>query len=164
MTDYDSALSTYFENFVKDRNVESDAVIVSEIPDDAVVLDIGCGFNQFKGRIKNLIGIDKYNNAADYVVDMMDFECKAESFDILLILGSINLGTFELIERQVEKALSWLKPGGKIYMRVNPGDGAPGTYYWKKEEIEYLANKHNLLFVKPITLNDNKRFVFVWQK
>ena len=29
------------------------------------VLDFGCGYNPFKDRIQNLIGIDPYNNQAD---------------------------------------------------------------------------------------------------
>ena len=29
------------------------------------VVDIGCGFNEFKGKITNLIGIDPYNDKAD---------------------------------------------------------------------------------------------------
>ena len=29
------------------------------------VLDVGCGYNQFKERIPNLIGIDPYNNIKD---------------------------------------------------------------------------------------------------
>ena len=34
------------------------------------VLDVGCGYHPFKGRIKNLVGIDPYNNCADYEVDI----------------------------------------------------------------------------------------------
>ena len=30
------------------------------------VLDIGCGYNEFKGKIPNLVGIDHYNDAADH--------------------------------------------------------------------------------------------------
>ena len=29
------------------------------------VIDIGCGYNEFKGKIDNLIGIDPYNKKAD---------------------------------------------------------------------------------------------------
>ena len=36
------------------------------------VLDVGCGYHPFKGRIQNLIGIDPYNNCADYEVDILD--------------------------------------------------------------------------------------------
>ena len=37
------------------------------------VLDFGCGYNQFKPRIKNLTGIDPFNENADYMVDILDF-------------------------------------------------------------------------------------------
>ena len=36
------------------------------------VLDVGCGYNQFKPRIANLVGIDKFNNSADYMVDILE--------------------------------------------------------------------------------------------
>ncbi len=32
------------------------------------VLDVGCGFNEFKGKIQNLTGIDPYNKRADIIV------------------------------------------------------------------------------------------------
>ena len=32
------------------------------------VLDVGCGYHPFKGRIPNLVGIDPYNNCADFEV------------------------------------------------------------------------------------------------
>ena len=37
------------------------------------VLDVGCGYNPFKGRIPNLIGIDPYNNCANFMVDVLDY-------------------------------------------------------------------------------------------
>jgi len=81
------------------------------------VLDVGCGYNPFKGRINNLIGIDPYNNAADYEVDILDYRVKPESHDIIIALGSINLGlphktgpwvdifpwTFEIVNEFAEK-------------------------------------------------------------
>ena len=30
------------------------------------VLDVGCGFNRFKGKINNLLGIDPYNDCLLY--------------------------------------------------------------------------------------------------
>ena len=38
------------------------------------VLDVGCGYHPFKGRIPNLVGIDPYNNCADYEVDILDYK------------------------------------------------------------------------------------------
>ena len=35
------------------------------------VLDVGCGYNEFKGKIHNLIGIDPYNDKADLKVCLL---------------------------------------------------------------------------------------------
>ena len=36
------------------------------------VLDIGCGYHEFKDKIHNLVGIDPYNDAADIHVKLLD--------------------------------------------------------------------------------------------
>ena len=64
------------------------------------VLDVGCGFNRFKGKIKNLIGIDPYNDNADIKVSLEDY--KAGPVDIVLCLGSINFGDESVIDNQIE--------------------------------------------------------------
>jgi hypothetical protein len=57
------------------------------------VLDVGCGYHPFKGRIQNIVGIDPYNNAADYQVDIRDYKVKPESHDVIIALGSINFNS-----------------------------------------------------------------------
>ena len=47
------------------------------------VLDVGCGFNRFKGKINNLMGIDPYNDYADIKVSLEDY--KAGPVDLSLI-------------------------------------------------------------------------------
>ena len=84
------------------------------------ILDIGCGYNQFKPHLPGLIGIDPYNPAADYMVDILDFE-DDQLFDAVLILGSINFNQYEDVLLRMEKAASFLRPGSEIYQRANPG-------------------------------------------
>ena len=36
------------------------------------VLDVGCGYHPFKGRITNLVGIDPYNTCSDYEDDILE--------------------------------------------------------------------------------------------
>ena len=43
------------------------------------VLDVGCGYHPFKGRIQNIVGIDPYNNLADYEVDILDYRVRPAS-------------------------------------------------------------------------------------
>ena len=46
------------------------------------VLDVGCGYNEFKGKIDNLIGIDPYNDLADLQVGTLDYKTD-ENFDVI---------------------------------------------------------------------------------
>ena len=67
--------------------------IVDEIngfDDNLQVLDLGCGYNEFKGKINNLTGVDPYNKRADIKSDIMSYEPE-NLYDILISFGSINL-------------------------------------------------------------------------
>lgn len=86
------------------------------------VVDAGCGHNELKGRIPNLVGIDLVNTAADWVCDLVDAPIRAHSVDAVLALGSVNFGTRDVIVHQLQVLASWLTPDGRLYMRGNPGD------------------------------------------
>lgn len=86
------------------------------------VLDVGCGFNQFKARIPNLIGIDAYNNNADYMVDILDYTVPDNTYDHVIVFGSINFGDFEDVRIRMKKVIDITKPDGIIYVRANPGE------------------------------------------
>jgi hypothetical protein len=156
-------------NHNRDAKIQEENAILEAISDTDRVLDVGCGYHPFKGRIKNLVGIDKYNARADILVDMLDYDAAGDSFDVVLALGSTNLHSFELIEKQIEKIVSWCRLGGKIFMRVNPGmedEISPKRflYRWTLEDIEYFTKKHDLTIIKPITLTTGLRYIFTWQK
>jgi len=128
------------------------------------VLDFGCGYNQFKGRIDNLVGIDPYNNCADYMVDILDFNVEPKSFDHIIVFGSLNFNSFEAIRIRFEKLLSLLTDGGRMYFRVNPGHDKPGAYYvdifdWKFETVYALAKDYNLDLEK-FKIDNGDRFYF----
>ena len=84
------------------------------------VIDIGCGNNEFKSLITNLLGIDIVNPAADLVVDFDEFET-TELFDVALCLGSIQYGNKNDIIHQLSKLSSILTPTGRVYWRTNTG-------------------------------------------
>jgi hypothetical protein len=153
----------------KPDNLAEYDTIVGKIKDDEFVLDVGCGYNPFKGRIKNLVSIDKYNPAADQVVDILDYTAPLNSFDAVIALGATNLHSFKLIMMQIEKIISLVKPGGKIFMRVNPGfdevtSPKMALCDWTIPDIHFLTRKYNLTIVDPILLTENKRYIFTWQK
>lgn len=117
------------------------------------VLDFGCGYNPFKGRINNLVGIDPFNNQADFMVDVMDFAVEPETYDHIIVFGSLNFGDLEDIETRFAKLNELLMPGGRMYFRANPGHLWPkGPYVdifpWTFEVAYKLAKTHGLQLEK----------------
>lgn len=84
------------------------------------VLDLGCGYNEFKGKINNLIGVDPYNNKADVKSSILDYR-SSDKFDILICLGSINFGSVDKIYTELEHAVNLTATSGLLYFRANPG-------------------------------------------
>lgn len=112
------------------------------------VLDVGCGYNLFKGKIQNLIGIDKYNSAADFMVDIMEYDVAPETYDAAIVFGSINFESFDLIKEQMKKVVDLVKTGGMLFIRANAGQTHPkGKYmnlhYWTFKDALTIAEYTN---------------------
>lgn len=131
------------------------------------VLDVGCGYHPFKGRIHNLVGIDPYNNCADYMVDVLDY---VGNHDVIIALGSINFNSKDEIEARFSKCVDMLDKGGKFFIRANPGiPHKTGPYVdifaWSFEIVKEFADKYNLKLVEfkkePAELG---RLYFVYEK
>ena len=132
------------------------------------VLDVGCGYHPFKGRIQNIIGIDPYNNCADYEVDILEYKVKPESHDVILALGSINFNSRDEIEARFNHCVDLLKKNGKFYLRANPGiPHKSGPYVeifpWTFEVANEFAEKYNLR-LETFKKDANDRLYFVYQK
>jgi SAM-dependent methyltransferase len=132
------------------------------------VLDVGCGYHPFKSRIQNLIGIDPYNNCADYQVDILEYKVKPESYDVLIALGSINFNSEDEVEARFSHCIRLLKKGGKFFLRTNPGiPHKTGPYVdifpWSFEIVNKFAEKYNLK-IETFKKDANDRLYFVYQK
>jgi len=132
------------------------------------VLDVGCGYHPFKGRIKNLVGIDPYNNQADYEVDILEYRVKPESHDVILALGSINFNSRDEIEARFSHCVDLLKKGGKFFLRANPGiTHKTGPYVeifpWTFEIANEFAEQYNL-HLDTFKKDANERLYFVYTK
>ena len=132
------------------------------------VLDVGCGYHPFKGRIKNIVGIDPYNNCADFEVDILEYKVKNESYDHILALGSINFNSRDEIEARFAHCVNLLMKGGKFYLRANPGiPHKTGPYVeifpWSFEVVHEFADKYNLKLLK-FKQDANDRLYFVYEK
>jgi hypothetical protein len=134
----------------------------------ASVLDVGCGYHPFKGRIQNLIGIDPYNNCADYEVDILDYKVKPESHDVIIALGSINFNSRDEIQQRFAHCVTLLKTGGKFFLRANPGiTHKTGPYVeifnWTFEIVNEFAELYNLK-LDTFKRDANERLYFVYTK
>lgn len=132
------------------------------------VLDVGCGYHPFKGRINNLIGIDPYNNCADYEVDILEYKVSPNSYDVIIALGSINFNSKDEIEQRFAHCVKLLASGGRFYLRANPGEAhKTGPYVdifpWSFEVVNEFAEKYNLKLV-TFKKDANNRLYFVYQK
>jgi hypothetical protein len=118
-----SKLNNYFSTIWKsnlDQYQYSGWALVDKIQSNESVLDVGCGFNEFKPRILNLIGIDPANDRADVKLSIEEYS-PPYKFDVALCLGSINFGNKLTIMNQIACVINCLNPTARIYWRCNPG-------------------------------------------
>lgn len=94
--------------------------LVDKIQPNELVLDVGCGFNEFKNKIPKLVGIDPANDCADFKISIEHFRNDIK-FDVAFCLGSINFGNEANILNQINIIVNILKPTARIYWRCNPG-------------------------------------------
>ena len=162
--------ANHWQNDIK-KWKHSGLALIDQINDmkPRAVLDVGCGYNEFKGKIHNLIGIDPYNNRADHEIDIMEYR-SMEKFDIILALGSINFGGRNKIIAEVSKCVNMLEDGGMMFFRVNPGlqHDKPEAkwiefYAWNVPFIIELAEMFNL---KVLDIRDDikQRKYFIYRK
>ena len=131
------------------------------------VLDVGCGYHPFKGRIPSLVGIDPYNNCADFEVDILDYRVKTK-YDHIIALGSINFNSQDEIEERFAHCVDLLESGGNFYLRANPGiPHKTGPYVdifpWTFEVVNEFADKYNLKLLE-FKRDNNERLYFSYQK
>ena len=133
------------------------------------VLDVGCGYNEFKGKIKNLVGQDPYNAQADLQIKIEDFATD-EKYDVILCLGSINFGSHDKIMKELSVCKNLLAEGGKMFFRVNPGlehepiESKYITFYpWNVYQITEIAKQLDLS-VLDLRHDYNDRIYFVYAK
>lgn len=118
-----SELNKYFNSVWKsniDQYTHSGWNLIDKVKDDELVLDVGCGYNPFKDKIKNLVGIDPAFVEADYQTTIEQFQTD-QKFDVAFCLGSINFGSEKKIIKQINSVIKLLKPTARIYWRCNPG-------------------------------------------
>ena len=162
--------SKYWENDIKKWKYSGLALIdeVNSLKPRAV-LDVGCGYNEFRGKIDNLIGIDPYNDKADYEVGTLEYRTD-QKFDVIMCLGSINFGSRDKILAEIGRCVDLLEDGGTMFFRVNPGvqHNKPEAkwiefFAWNTPFIIELSEIFNLK-VLDIRDDSNQRKYFIYRK
>jgi len=162
--------SKYWENDIKKWKY-SGLALVEEVNSlkPRAVLDVGCGYNEFRGKIDNLIGIDPYNDRADLQVSTLEYRT-TQKFDVIMCLGSINFGSRDKIIAEVGRCVDLLADGGTMFFRVNPGvqHNKPEAkwiefFAWNVPFIIELSEIFNLK-VLDIRDDSNQRKYFIYRK
>ena len=176
-------MDSYFNGIWKDTNYQflkySGYNLVDYVNNQrpTSVLDVGCGYNRLKGKIRNLVGIDPYNDCADMkisleqlVTDPTDPIYEKSAFDIVLCLGSINFGNEENIDNQLRLLHPLFR--NEMIFRVNPGiphSGVEGIEWfgWSQKKVYEVARQYNYT-VKDLkmeyTEQNDLRYYFVYGK
>lgn len=144
--------------------------LINKILPGELVIDVGCGVNPYKNLIPNLIGVDPAFDQADYKCSIEDFEIQ-DKFDVAFCLGSINFGDVEVIERQIAKVVSLLKPQARIYWRCNPGQQDHPSeeckkinfYPWSVEEHIRLSDKFKFTLIE-CSWENGRRLYAEWKR
>lgn len=162
--------SKYWQNDMKKWKY-SGVQLIDEVnaPKPRAVLDVGCGYNEFKGRIDNLVGIDPYNDKADLQVSTLEYKTD-NKYDVILCLGSVNFGDRDKIIAEVGRCVNLLAENGTMFFRVNPGvqHDKPEAHWieffaWNVPFIIELAEIYNLKIL-DIRDDTNQRKYFVYKK
>jgi SAM-dependent methyltransferase len=143
--------------------------MISEINSSSpsLVIDLGCGVNQYKTLINNLVGVDIIGCREDIVADISDLSMhfKDGAADVVLALGSINFGNDEVIEKQLKEVKRLLKPGGVAYFRANQNDHDPNHegklyyYEWSRDRVIEWAEKLKFEIISDIVIKEGRQGV-----
>jgi trans-aconitate methyltransferase len=121
-----------------------------------LVIDAGCGRNNHKSHIKNLVGFDASPfPEVDHCCPISEAPFAPQSADAVLCLGSVQFISRDYIKENMDRIVSWVKPGGLIEMRVMMVDEFTKEYWatfdprtvkvpWDKELRDEITAKHNL--------------------
>jgi SAM-dependent methyltransferase len=125
------------------------------------ILDLGCGYNEFKRYFPQLVGVDFSNRHADVICDFVEYECPDNSQDVILALGSINFISIDIVSKQVDYIHRKLRPGGTAFIRVNPAQAPDDSidnifYAWSIEDIYNFTSKYNFTIKDNIIKYENR--------
>lgn len=150
MSTNQTQLNDYFSQHWSPANnwtITNEANIASMIKEFEYVLDVGCGYNPFKSYLGDkLYAFDPAINSGNELCSLEDFDAEGDQWDLVLCMGSINFGDEDHIASQIEKVVSFVKPGGRILWRQNPGNADHDNEECKSVPFFPWSKEHNYAF------------------
>lgn len=145
----DKIISTFSKKNSRPKEIQKFAENSSNMIDEinlakpSIVIDLGCGTNLYKQKIKNLIGIDILSKDEDITCAIEDIDTifQPRIADVVLALGSINFGNDKLILEQLTQAKNICKHNGLIYFRCNHNPTHEIYYNWDIDKLNYYTKK-----------------------
>ena len=86
--------------------------------DPKLVLDIGCGQNFYKNKIKNLVGIDIFGQDCDLLFDYFDSDYCVKA-DAILVLGVLEYGTPQEVHQKLTRIKQNCHSDTQVFFRFN---------------------------------------------
>jgi len=104
----------------------------------ASIADIGCGINEFKNLLPNIIGIDSDKNSNYDIFDQFDEDYAKghrENFDAVITVNTIHFSEIDTITQRILWIAGLVKPGGRGFISFNL---ETWLMYTKKQKIHHL--------------------------
>lgn len=128
----DAIIELYFTKYWRNGSVDASFSSPKAIMDKVnalgvkTVLDVGCGFNEYKPLADpsiEFVAIDPFNDKADIKQSLEQYYIAnpMKQFDVVLVLGSVNFGSENHIEYQLGLVDKLTRSGGFQFWRLNPG-------------------------------------------
>jgi hypothetical protein len=86
--------------------------------DPNLVLDVGCGQNFYKDKIKNLVGVDIFGNDCDLCFDYFNSDY-ADKADAILVLGVLEYGSPEEVHQKLVRIKKNCHNTTQVFFRFN---------------------------------------------
>jgi hypothetical protein len=86
--------------------------------DPKLVLDVGCGQNFYKNKIKNLVGVDIFGDDCDLRFDYFNSDYAAKA-DAILVLGVLEYGSPEEVHQKLVRIKQNCHTDTQVFFRFN---------------------------------------------
>ena len=140
-------ITDYF-NGTQWMQTELDEDVVNAVKEAYSIIDVGCGYNQYKQFNPNkLIGIDIANPKADWNGDILEYKTY-QRFKLAVCYGCLHFYDYHWITERFEKVLALTLTSGIIMMKVNPGMDSkyplPFFNKWTWSLVDHFAQVYHL--------------------